>query len=67
MLDAADKQGLLRVVPKNGIYDIMMPASQRLISVTPPTSDADLPAFASMRFTAQEVEDAAEEMFVTTQ
>ena len=67
MLDAADKHGLLRVVPNDGVYDILMPSLQRLISVTPPAPaparEAEAPAFVSKQFTEQEVEDDAEAMF----
>ena len=67
MLDAADEQGLLRVVPKEGIYDILMPSSQRLISAVPPTQEpeeslSESTEFVSKTFTAQEVDDDAEEM-----
>eukprot|EP00955_Chlamydomonas_euryale_P074121 361941-Chlamydomonas_euryale.AAC.2 len=60
MLDAADKRGLLRVVPKEDIYDIQLPSSRELMSATPPAggmAETDVPqtTLADARFTDNDV------------
>ena len=65
MLKIADKNGLLLVMPRDGLYDISLGESHRLISVTPPADDSsaskadDHPLDLSpMTISQQEVNDA---------
>ena len=57
MLQIADERGLLLVMPRDGVYDISLGTSQRLLSVTPPApaSDEHLPALSPMTISKQEV------------
>ena len=67
MLRIADGQGLLLVMPRDGVYDISLGTSQRLLSVPPPSpaSDEHMPTLPPITISQQEVHAAATEQCET--